>query len=182
MNAPEQLSAFLVAAWLLSAPSLSCAERFGLGMSVTNEDIAAWDIDIGPSGYGLPPGKGTVPEGKKVYLSKCAVCHGVNGDDGPMDKLTGGVTTIGGPNPLKTVGSFWPYASTLFDYVRRAMPFDKPQSLSDEEVYSVTAYVLYLNTIVNEKAIMDRYTLWRVNMPNAYGFVPDPRPDVGKNK
>ena len=99
-----------------------------------------------------------------------------------MDKLTGGVTSIGGSNPLKTVGSFWPYASTLFDYVRRAMPFDKPQSLSDAEVYSVTAYVLFLNGIINERAVMDRYSLWRVNMPNAYGFVPDPRPDVGTQK
>jgi cytochrome c len=167
---------------LLNSPTLLSAERFGLGTPVTDDDIAAWDIDIGPSGFGLPAGRGTVPEGKKIYLAKCAVCHGVNGDEGPADKLTGGVTSIGGANPVKTVGSFWPYSSTLFDYVRRAMPFDKPQSLTNNEVYSVTAYVLYMNGIVNEKAEMNRYTLWRVNMPNAYGFGPDPRPDVGKYK
>ena len=149
-----------------------------LGHQAAVEEINLWDIDIGPNGDGLPPGRGTVPQGATIYATKCAKCHGPSGTEGPMDRLVGGRQTLATASPLKTVGSYWPYATTLYDYIHRAMPLDAPQSLTAEEVYAVTAWLLHQNGIVAEDAVMDARTLPAVEMPNRHGFVPDPRPDV----
>jgi S-disulfanyl-L-cysteine oxidoreductase SoxD len=149
-----------------------------LGHPAALEEIALWNTDVGPQGEGLPPGRGTVSEGAVVYAAKCSKCHGASGTEGPMDRLVGGRDTLTTSSPLKTIGSYWPYAPTLYDYIHRAMPYDAPQSLTAEEVYAVTAWLLYQNGIVPEDAVMDARTLPAVEMPNRHGFVPDPRPDV----
>jgi cytochrome c len=155
------------------------AERYDIGRSATQEEIRAWDIDVRADGSGLPPGRGSVAQGARLYAEKCASCHGDHGQGGPMDRLAGGSSSsLVTAKAVKTVGSYWPYASTLFDYVRRAMPFNAPQSLTDDEVYAVTAYVLHLNGILPDGAALDASTLPQIRMPNARGFVADPRPDV----
>ena len=152
---------------------------YGFGRPATAQEIAGWDIDVRADGAGLPPGQGSVAAGRGVYGQKCAACHGFTGEGGPMEALVGGAGTLASAHPVKTVGSFWPFATTLFDYVRRAMPFDAPQSLSADEVYAVTAYVLFLNHLVPQDAVLDARTLPQVKMPNRNGFTsPDPRPDA----
>ncbi|MBD5656464.1 MAG: cytochrome c [Candidatus Eremiobacteraeota bacterium] len=151
----------------------------GLGTPATSTQIRAWNDEIAPDGAGLPPGSGSVAQGGRVYATQCAACHGANGQSGPMDKLVGGKESLGTAKPVKTVGSYWPYATTVFDYVRRAMPFNRPGTLSNDEAYAVTAYVLHLNDIVPADATMDAKTLPRVRMPNRDGFLQkDPRPDA----
>ena len=150
----------------------------GLGRPAAGEEISAWNIDIAPNGEGLPPGRGTVGEGARVFAAKCASCHGPTAKEGPYDRLVGGHGTLATNQPVKTVGSFWPYATTLYDYIHRAMPFTAPQSLTPDEVYAVVAWLLFQNGIVAEEAVMDAKTLPAVRMPNRDGFVPDPRPDV----
>jgi S-disulfanyl-L-cysteine oxidoreductase SoxD len=175
----------VLASIVLLGPAAS-ADRYKLGRPVTPAEIAAWDIDVRPDGIGLPSGQGSVKEGQQVYASTCAACHGdkgegkrVEGAVGGFDRLVGGVGTLNKAAPVVTVGSFWPYASTLFDYVRRAMPFHAPQSLTNDEVYAASAYVLFLNGIVPEDAVLDAKSLPRVQMPNRDGFIrDDPRPDV----
>jgi cytochrome c len=142
-----------------------------LGQPATAEDVAAWDLSIPPGGQGLPPGSGTPPEGAVVYGAKCAACHGANGTGKPADALAGGIGSLSSAAALRTVGSYWPYATTLFDYVRRAMPYDRPLSLSDNEAYAVSAYILALNGIIGEDAMMNAKTLPQVEMPNRNGFV-----------
>jgi len=159
-------------------PVGKAAGRYGLGRAIAEADVAAWDIDVRPDGAGLPPGRGTVAQGKDVYLAKCSACHGEKGEGSPMDRLVGGAGTLASDKPVKTVGSYWPYATTLFDYVRRTMPFTDPQGLSADETYAVTAYVLFLNGIVQESTALDARTLPAVTMPNRRGFLPDARPDV----
>jgi len=156
------------------------AEPLGLGHAPDEALVRAWDIDVSADGAGLPGCRGSVAEGAGVYARKCASCHGAHGEGNPMDQLVGGQGTLAGAQPIKTIGSFWPFATTVFDYIRRAMPFDAPQSLSDDEVYAVTAYLLYSNGIVGETAVMDAHTLPSVSMPNRSGFVPDPRPDADR--
>jgi cytochrome c len=152
------------------------ADEPHFGKPVTAADIAAWDISIGPDGAGLPPGKGTVQQGEAVFAAKCQACHGEKGAGRPNDRLVGGAGTIAADKtPVKTVGSYWPYATTLFDYVRRAMPWDRPKSLSDEEVYSVAAYVLFLNGVIKQDDVLDAQSLPKVKMPNREGFIPFPR-------
>ncbi len=146
-----------------------------IGQAVSEQRIAAWNIDVSPGNGGLPPGHGSVAQGREVYAENCAACHGAQGDDGSAPKLVGGRGTLASAKPLMTVGSYWPYAETLFDYVRRAMPFDRPGSLSDDQVYAVTAYLLRINDIVAEGAELDAARLARIHMPNREGFVPDPR-------
>jgi cytochrome c len=145
---------------------------FGFGSVPSEAEIKARDIAVGPDGEGLPPGRGTVVAGEQVYKAKCAACHGPTGTEGPMDKL------VGERLPVKTIGSFWPYATTVFDYIRRAQPFDKPGSLTDEEVYALTAWLLFRNNIISADQVIDADTLPKVRMPNRDGFVPDPRPDA----
>lgn len=175
----------LFAFWMVAlgcvVPSWSADENgggYGLGRSPTIEEIRAWDIDVSPNGEGLPPGQGTVKQGARVYASKCAACHGVTGTEGPHDRLVGGRTTLQTANPVRTIGSYWPYATTLYDYINRAMPFNAPQSLSSDEIYSVIAWLLFQNEIITEDAVIDAKSLPQVQMPNRNGFVPDPRPDV----
>jgi cytochrome c len=142
-----------------------------LGREVKPEEIAAWDISIPPDGSGLPSGSGTAIEGGAVYQAKCASCHGVKGIEGLADPLVGGIGTLASKKPVKTVGSYWPYATTLFDYIRRAMPFNAPQSLSNDEVYALSAYLLFLNGIIGPDMRMEAKTLPQVKMPNRDGFV-----------
>jgi len=149
------------------------AESPNLGRVAAPEELAAWDISIGPDGTGLPPGKGTPQRGETVYVAKCLACHGEKGAGKPNDALAGGRgTLVGDQVPVKTVGSFWPYATTLFDYVRRAMPLNRSKSLRDDEVYAVVAYLLRLNGVIEENETIDAATLPKVRMPNADGFVP----------
>src|SRR5215813_9822516 len=143
--------------------------RFGQPISAA--DAAAWDISIGPDGAGLPPGSGTPAQGAVVYAEKCAACHGDKGEGKPNARLVGGQITGNGP-VVKTVGSYWPYATTLFDFTRRAMPWTAPKSLTDDEVYAVTAYILRLNGIIGDNDVIDAKTLPQVKMPNRDGFIP----------
>ena len=144
-----------------------------LGVAASAEEIARFDISIPPSGAGLPAGSGTARQGAVVYAAKCQSCHGEKGVGKPADALAGGIGSLATARPVRTVGSYWPYATTLFDYVRRAMPIGNPLSLTNDEVYAVSAYVLYLNGIVAEDAAMSAKTLPLVNMPNRDGFVSD---------
>jgi S-disulfanyl-L-cysteine oxidoreductase SoxD len=134
------------------------------------------DIDVLPDGRGLPPGRGTAAEGKTVYASRCASCHGATGREGPNDVLAGGQGTLASARPVRTVGSYWPYATSLWDYINRAMPFAQPRSLTADQVYAVTAYILHLNGIIGEADVLSAETLPRVRMPNRDGFIPDGRP------
>ncbi|QSP93883.1 cytochrome c [Marinobacter salinisoli] len=156
------------------------AGYYGVGETPTEEQIAAWDIDIRPDGAGLPEGSGSVDEGMAVYETYCASCHGAFGEGmGRYPKLSGGEGTLAEDRPEKTIGSYWPYASTLWDYIHRAMPFFAPQSLTDDQVYAVTAYVLNLNYIVDGDFVANKDTLPKVEMPNSGNFVwEDPRPDI----
>jgi cytochrome c len=143
-----------------------------LGRAATPDEIAKTDISIAPDGKGLPPGSGSVAQGAEVYAQKCVACHGPNGAGTPSgDRLSGGIGSLATPTPIKTVNSYWPYATTLFDYIRRAMPITMPQSLSNEEVYAVTAYILSLDNVVPMNATLDAQSLPRVQMPNKDGFV-----------
>jgi len=151
---------------------------YGVGRPATDEDIRAWNIDVSPTGEGLPPGQGTVKQGAQVYASKCASCHGPTGVEGPKDTLVGGQNTLTAPKPIRTIGSYWPYATTLYDYVHRAMPFNSPQSLTPDDTYAVIAWLLFQNHIITEDTVIDAQTLPKVQMPNRNGFIPDPRPDV----
>jgi len=146
-------------------------QRPAFGAAVSANEIARWDISIPPSGAGLPAGSGDVKRGEAVYVAQCQACHGPKGAGKPADPLVGGAGSLATGKPMRTVGSFWPYATTLFDYTRRAMPLNKPLSLTNDEVYAVTAYVLYLNGIVGENAQMNVQTLPQVKMPNRDGFV-----------
>ena len=160
----------LVAAF--ATPAWAQDKSPNLGREATQAEIAAWDISIGPDGAGLPAGSGTARAGAAVFAEKCAVCHGDKGQGTPNDRLVGGNETIVGPMPaVKTVGSFWPYATTLFDYVRRAMPLPQPQSLTNEEVYAVVAHVLNLNGIVGETDVINADSLPKVKMPNRDNFI-----------
>jgi S-disulfanyl-L-cysteine oxidoreductase SoxD len=143
----------------------------GLGVPATAAEIAAMDISIPPDGAGLPPGSGTPAQGAQLYATKCVPCHGVEGAGGLSERLVGAQGSLTTATPVKTIGSYWPYATTLFDYIRRAMPYPEPHSLSDPEAYALTAYLLNLNGVIDKDAVMDATTLPRVRMPNRDGFV-----------
>jgi cytochrome c len=167
----------LCAALLVVATTLASAQTPQFGQPIAPADIAPWDISIGPDGAGLPPGRGSVKEGEAVYVAKCQTCHGEKGAGKPNDQLVGGFDTIASDKPaVKTVGSYWPYATTLFDYVRRAMPFAESKSLTADETYAVSAYILSLNNIVGADAVLDAQSLPKVQMPNRDGFIVFPRP------
>lgn len=151
---------------------------YGIGRVATPAEIAGWNIDVGRDGRGLPPGSGTVSRGREVFEHQCASCHGEKGEGSVGDRLVGGQGTIATARPVRTVGSYWPYAPTLFDYIRRAMPQNAPQSLSNEDVYAVSAYILNLNGLLAADATLDAATLAAIRMPNREKFVSDPRPDV----
>jgi cytochrome c len=163
--------------------------KYDFGAPASAGDIAAVAIAIGPDGKGLPPGKGDPAAGKRVYETACAACHGAHMEgvaglpdmpSGPAVRLIGGRGTLASANPVLTVESYWPYATTLFDYVRRAMPFTAPGSLTSDEVYAVTAYILAEAKIIDPATMLDAHTLPQVQMPNREGFIPDPRPELFK--
>ena len=169
----------LLIAVLTAMPASAGVGDYGLGKPATDEEIAGWDIDIRPDGKGLPTGSGSVEVGEMLYEQQCALCHGSFGEGvGRYPVLAGGVGTLTDDRPDKTVGSYWPYASTLWDYIHRAMPFTQPQSLTDEEVYAITAYVLYLNDLVEDDFVLTADNLASVEMPNQDGFFFDDRPDT----
>lgn len=156
-------------------------QHYGFGTPATEEEVAGWDIDVKPDGTGLPPGRGTVEDGKRLFQQYGAAWHGAEGEGTEYaPALVGGMGTLDSDTPVKTVGSYWPYATSLFDYIRRAMPASAPQTLSDDEYYALTAWVLWANGIIDENQVIDQNTLPQVVMPNRDGFTsPDPRPDVG---
>ncbi len=155
---------------LLSVPA-AAAEGPNLGQPVSAQEAAAWDISIGPDGNGLPKGSGTAVQGAPIYAVKCGFCHGVAGSGGISSQLVGGFgPKPGDPPAIKTVGSFWPYATTLFDYIRRAMPVQEPQSLTDDEVYALTAHLLHLNGSIGADQVIDAETLPSVKMPYRDNF------------
>src|SRR5579872_3561074 len=164
----------------LAAAATLCAQspKYGVGHTPTAEEIRQWDISISPQGAELPEGSGTAAAGREVFTNRCANCHGAKGEGRDSVPLAGGQGTLKNPKPLRTVGSYWPHATTIWDYVNRAMPFNNPGMLTHDQVYSVTAYILFLNGIITETAVMDAHSLPKVQMPNRNGFVADPRPDV----
>ncbi len=172
-------TALCTAAFVMCAGP-SFADAFGLGRPATPAEIAAWDIDIRPDGAGLPIGQGTAAEGEEVYSEQCAVCHGDFGEG--IDRwpiLVGGGDTLENDRPVKTIGSYWPYASTIWDYVHRAMPFGEAQSLEDDEVYAITAYLLYMNDILeDDEAVLSNETFSDIVMPNVDGFIEDGRVEI----
>lgn len=175
--------------WLALA-TLSCAfagsalaadpQRPKFGKPIAEADIAAWNIDIrAQDGLGLPAGKGTAADGEKVYAQKCVACHGEGAKGGPVyGPMVGGIGSMTTEKRMLTPGSMYPYAPILFDYIRRAMPMDAPQSLGNDEVYALSAYILSLNGLIKPDAVMDATTLPKVEMPNRNAFIPDDRPDV----
>jgi cytochrome c len=172
MTAVIAITGGMIASVALAAGGPGYRGPFGLGRVPSAAEIKARDIAVGPDGAGLPPGRGTVSVGEHVYQARCMACHGPTGTEGPMDQL------VGQKLPVKTIGSFWPYATTVFDYIRRAQPFNQPGSLTDDEVYAVTAWLLFKNKIIAADQVIDATTLPNVKMPNRDGFVSDPRPDV----
>jgi cytochrome c len=172
-----RIAAFAIVALACAAPT-QAQSPYGIGRSATPAEIAGWNIDIDRDGHNLPPGSGSVGHGREVFDQQCAACHGVKGEGGVGDRLVGGQGTLATPKPVKTVGSYWPYAPTLFDYIRRAMPQNAPQSLSNDDVYAVSAYILNLNGLLPADATLDATTLSAIKMPNRSMFVGDPRPDV----
>jgi cytochrome c len=185
----DRALALLLAAFA-AAPACAHAQgypsNFEFGAPVSTQEIAAVAIAIAPDGGGLPNGSGDYARGKQVYETSCAACHGAdlrgvarlpNMPAGPALRLIGGRGTLNTANPVMTVESYWPYATTLFDYVRRAMPFQAPGSLTTDEIYAVVAYILAEGKVIDKTTVLDAQTLARVQMPNRDGFIPDPRPE-----
>lgn len=155
------------------------ADKFNLGREATPDEVVAWDIDVRPDGQGLPEGRGTVEEGEAIYAEKCATCHGDFGEG--IDRwpvLAGGQGSLKSDRPVKTIGSFWPYLSTVFDYVNRAMPFGEARSLEPNEVYAITAYLMNLNDIVDSDFELSKDNFTEKRLPNEANFIEDPRPDT----
>ena len=172
-----------LAALLAVAGAASAADRkLDLGRAATPAEIAGWDIDVRPDGQGLPIGKGSVKDGEEVYMTRCAACHGEFGESaGRWPMVAGGQGSLKSDDPVKTVGSYFAHLSTVIDYVRRAMPFGDAQSLTDDELYAVVAYMLYLNDIVDEKFVLSKETFAGVKLSNAAGFYDDDRETAEKS-
>ena len=163
-------------------PAAAGAKRLGIGREAKPAEIAGWDIDIRPDGQGLPPGKGTVKQGEAVYMQQCAACHGEFGESaGRWPIVAGGAGTLASHDPVKSIGSYWPYASTVMDYIRRSMPFGNAQSLSNDELYAVTAYVLFLNDIIKDENFeLNEKTFKTIRLPNEPNFHDDDRETTEK--
>jgi S-disulfanyl-L-cysteine oxidoreductase SoxD len=170
------------ATFLGSRLAVAQSPTLGYGRAPTPEELKAIDIEVTPDGKGLAPGSSTPAAGKSVYTRRCETCHGPTGKEGPQDVLVGGQGSLATLTPQKTVGSYWPYATTLWDYIRRAMPFEHPGTLTTDEVYGATAYVLFMNGIIKAQDVIDQTTLVQVKMPNRSGFTSDPRPDIPVRK
>lgn len=181
MSRLGRLALGAVLMFAVSTPALAQGKRepprnYGIGRAATAEQIAGWDIDIRPDGQGAPSGSGSVKGGEKVYMDRCAACHGEFGESaGRWPQLAQGKGTLASHDPVKTVGSYFPYLSTVFDYIRRSMPFGDAESLTNDELYAVTAYVLNLNDIVDDKFVLSSETWSQVKMPNQSGFFDDDR-------
>jgi cytochrome c2 len=161
------------------APAPSREGGYGLGREALAEEIAAWDIDIRPDGLGLPVGEGDVWTGEELFVTHCSACHGDFGEAvGRWPVLAGGFGTLDGEDPVKTIGSYWPYLSTVWDYVHRAMPYGAAQSLNDDEVYAITAYLLYLNEVVDDDFVLSNETFAEITMPNEDAFFMDDRAEA----
>jgi S-disulfanyl-L-cysteine oxidoreductase SoxD len=180
----KRLGHLLIVAALLVTGVTALAEpqrKYGVGREATPQEVAGWDIDVRPDGQGLPAGKGSVKDGEATYLSRCAACHGEFGEGaGRWPPVAGGRDTLASHDPNKTVGSYFPYLSTLFDYTRHAMPFGDSQSLTNDELYAVVAYVLWLNDIVEQDFVLSQETWSKVKMPNSGGFYEDDRETTEK--
>ena len=165
---------------LTSVPALPAERPFNLGKIATAEEVAGWDIDVRPDGLGAPVGTGNAIDGEEVYADLCAACHGDFGEGiDRWPELVGGEGSLNTHDPLKTTGSYWPYASTLYDYIYRAMPFGEAQSLSHDEAYQIVAFLLYMNDIVEDDFDLNHANIGTIKMPNRDGFfMPDPRPDA----
>ena len=166
---------------LFTASQAAADQRpFNLGEVATAEQVAGWDIDVRPDGLGAPVGTGNAFDGEEVYADRCASCHGDFGeavDNWPV--LVGGEGTLASHDPVKTTGSYWPYASTMYDYIYRAMPFGEAQSLTHDETYQIVAYLLYMNDIIDDEFEVNQDNIGTIEMPNRDGFMmPDPRPDA----
>src|ERR1700674_4940977 len=172
-----RIAAFAVLALACATPA-QAQSPFGIGRAATPAEIAGWNIDIDRYGNNLPPGSSSISRDREVFDQQCAACHGAKGEGGVGDQLVGGQGTLATPTPVRTIGSYWPYAPTLFDYIRRAMPQNAPQSLSNQDVYAVSAYILYLNGLLPAEATLDAKSLSAIKMPNRNMFVGDSRPDV----
>jgi cytochrome c len=171
-NVPIGACALAAGLWLAAAAFADDKpESPELGVPATAEQVASWDVSVGPDGATLPPGSGTAKDGAAVYAAKCVACHNKDGAGQPNDQLAGGQGTLRDAAPVRTIGSYWPYATTVFDYVRRAMPYVAPHSLSDGETYALTAYLLYINGVIGETDTIDARTLPAVKMPNRANFV-----------
>ena len=168
MYMPRCATCLVLVVFLVSTSGL--AQTPNLGKPLTPDELAGWDINILPDGTGLPAGSGTTSEGARIYSAKCAMCHGENGIGGTNARLVGR-EPIKDMESEKTIANFWPYATTLFDYIRRAMPWRQPRSLSNDEVYALTAYILSLNKLIGENETMNAQTLPKVRMPNRDGFI-----------
>jgi cytochrome c len=180
MSKSRNFAIALVAAALATAASAESGKH-NIGHVATPQEIAGWDIDVRPDGQGLPPGKGSVRDGEQVYMGKCAACHGEFGESaGRWPQVAGGQGSLKSDDPVKTIGSYFAHLSTVIDYVRHAMPFGDAQSLSNDELYAVTAYMLFLNDIVDDKFVLSRETFAQVTMPNAGGFYDDDRETTEK--
>ncbi len=165
--------------FLCSIYSISYSQTLGLGRAATNNEVSAWDIDIRPDGKGLPVGSGSVIIGEELYTDNCASCHGDFGEGiDRWPELAGGFDTLDSEDPVKTVGSYWPYLSTVWDYVHRAMPFGNAQSLNNDEVYAITAYILYLNDLVDEDFELSHVNFEEINLPNEENFYLDNRENL----
>ena len=172
----SMLKHFAACTAIIALTATASAQAPKFGQPIAPGDIAPWDISIGPDGAGLPAGRGTAAQGEAVYAAKCQACHGEKGAGRPNDALVGGKGSLeAGKAPVKTVGSYWPYATTLFDYIRRAMPFLDSKSLTNDELYAVSAYILSLNEIIGKDDVLDAQSLPKVRMPNRDGFIPFPR-------
>src|SRR4249919_2342849 len=165
----HKLPAIALAIGLGSSAAFSAGPN--LGIPLAPAEIAAWDISIQPDGTGLPPGGGTPDQGAKIFAQKCALCHGENGKGGAFAALVGGAPLTGGIDTAKTIANFWGYSTTVFDFIRRAMPFQQPRSLTNDEVYALTAYIFSLNKLIGESDVMNAQTLPKVQMPNRDGFI-----------
>lgn len=169
-----------VAIIAFTAPAL--AGKIGLGREALPEEVAAWDIDVRPDGAGLPAGKGSVKDGEQLYLQQCASCHGEFGEGaGRWPVLVGGQGSLKGEAPEKTIGSFWPYASTTFDYIRRAMPYGNARSLSDDDVYALTAFLLNQNGVVKDDFVLSKENFAKIKLPNEQAFYDDDRETVERH-
>ncbi|HET7912039.1 MAG TPA: c-type cytochrome [Pseudolabrys sp.] len=165
-----------LASYAVAQAAKETPRTYGIGHVATAAQIAGWDIDVRPDGQGAPPGRGSVKDGEKVYMEKCAACHGEFGESaGRWPQIAQGKGTLATHDPVKTVGSYYPYLSSAFDYIRRAMPFGDAESLTNDELYAVVAYVLNLNDIVDDNFVLSKESWAQVKMPNAGGFFDDDR-------